>query len=186
MAHIQQSPTCTRVQITLVYIRYVSNTNSLSVFFKLALWKRFSHRVCCVQIRMYLVNPSVSIPNVVSRHMELSENVLGCRVSSWLLRVSNGTRVVAEDSHGVSAARKDAKLDHELLQPQCSFDASQAAIYSDSIVDWATTDCLTLLQLIAPPFNMKTYPVWDFESSRSEPRLGSTQPFTVSSSSTPP
>ena len=66
---------------------------------------------------MYLVNPSASIPDVVSRHMELSENVLGCRVSSWLLHVSNGTRVVAEDTHGVSAAGKDTKLDHKLLQP---------------------------------------------------------------------
>src|ERR1041385_778340 len=54
-----------------------------------------------------------------------------------------------------------------------SCDASQAAIYSDSIVDWATTDCLPLLQLIAPLFNKKTYPVWDFESSRSVPRLAS-------------
>src|SRR3954471_17587270 len=117
MAHIQQSPTCTRVNITLVYIRYVSNTDSLAVFLKLALWKRFSHRVCCVQIRMYFVNPSVSIPDVIPRHMELPKYVLGCRVSSWLLRVSNGTRVVAEDSHEVSAPGKDAKLDHELLQP---------------------------------------------------------------------
>src|SRR3954469_25600780 len=93
-------------------------TPIVSVFFKLSLWKRFSHRVCCVQIRMYLVNPSVSISDVVSCHMEFSDNVLGCRVSSWLLRVSNGTCVVAEDSHGVSAAGKDVKLDHELLQPQ--------------------------------------------------------------------
>src|ERR1041384_8073863 len=54
-----------------------------------------------------------------------------------------------------------------------SFDASKAAIYSDSVVDWATTECLPPLQLIAPPFNMKTYPVWDFESSRSELRLAS-------------
>ena len=67
---------------------------------------------------MYLGNPSVSIPNVVSRHMELSEDVLGYRVSSWFLRVSNGTRVVGEDSHGVGAAGKDTKLDHELLRPQ--------------------------------------------------------------------
>src|SRR3954466_8709307 len=104
MAHIQQSPTCTRVQITLVYIRYVSNTYSLSVFFKLALWKRFSHWVCCVQIRMYLVNPSMTIPDVVPHHMETSENMLGCRVGSWFPHVSNGTRVVAENANGVSAA----------------------------------------------------------------------------------
>src|SRR4051794_26206261 len=45
------------------------------------------------------------------------------------------------------------------LFSQCaSFDASQAAIYSDSIVDWATTDCLPLLQLITPPFNINTTP----------------------------
>ena len=68
---------------------------------------------------MYFVNPSVTIPDVIPRHMELSKYVLVCRVSSWFLRVSNGTRVVAEDSHGVSAVGKDAKFDHELLQPQC-------------------------------------------------------------------
>src|SRR3954465_11152598 len=123
---------------------------------------------------MYVVDPSVSIPDVVSRHMELSENVLGCRVSSWLLRVSNGTRVVAGDSHGAVQLGKTPSSITNFFIHSGSFDASQAAIYSDSIVDWATTDCLPLLQLIAPPFNMKTYPVWDFESSRSKSRLAST------------
>ena len=66
---------------------------------------------------MYLVNPTMAIPDVVSRHMELSENMLGCRVSSWFPRVSNGTCVVAEDGRGVNAAGKDTKLDPELLQP---------------------------------------------------------------------
>src|SRR3954462_13075901 len=103
LGHISNSlPLAPRVQITLVYIRHVSNTYSLSVFFKLALWKRFSHWVCCVQICMYLVNPNMTIPDVVLRHTELSENVLGCRVSSWFPHVSNGARVVAEDSHRVS------------------------------------------------------------------------------------
>src|SRR4051812_38426033 len=64
-----------------------------------------------------LVNPSMTILDVVLPQMELSENVLGCRVSSWFPRVSNGTHVVAEDSNGVNAAGKDTKIDHELLQP---------------------------------------------------------------------
>ena len=88
-AHIQQSPTCTRVQITLVYIRYVSNTNSLSVLLKSALWKRFSQRVYSVQIRMYFANPSMTILDVVPRHMETSENMLGCRMSPWFPCISS-------------------------------------------------------------------------------------------------
>ena len=125
------------------------------MFFKLHLWKRVSHWVCCVQIRMYLVNPSVSIPDVVSRHMELSENVLGCRVSSWLLRVSNGTCCCRRFPRGSVQLGKTPSSITNFFIHNASFDASQAAIYSDSIVDWATTDCLPLLQLIAPPFNMK-------------------------------
>ncbi|MFS7898947.1 hypothetical protein Hanom_Chr00s036088g01772331 [Helianthus anomalus] len=37
-----------------------------------------------------------------------------------------------------------------------SLAASEAAIYSDSVVDWATTLCLELFQVIAPPFKVKT------------------------------
>ena len=47
------------------------------------------------------------------------------------------------------------------------FAASEAAMYSASHVDPATTLCLQLHQLTAPPFNIYTYPVCDLESSRS-------------------
>ena len=55
-----------------------------------------------------------------------------------------------------------------------SFAASEVAMYSASHVDLATTLCLELLQLTAPPFNVNTYPVCDFESSGSVSKLAST------------
>ena len=45
--------------------------------------------------------------------------------------------------------------------------ASEAAMYSASHVDPATTLCLQLHQLTAPPFKIYMYPVCDLESSRS-------------------
>src|SRR3954470_13877950 len=47
-----------------------------------------------------------------------------------------------------------------------SFAASEAAMYSASHVDPATTLCLELHQLTAPPFNVNTYPVCDSEFSQ--------------------
>ena len=52
-----------------------------------------------------------------------------------------------------------------------SFAASEAAMYSASHVDPATTLCLELHQLTAPPFNVNTYPVCDLESSGSVSKL---------------
>src|SRR3954470_4152326 len=52
--------------------------------------------------------------------------------------------------------------------------ASEAAMYPASHVDPATTLCLQLHQLTAPPFKIYTYPVCDLESSRSVPKLAST------------
>ena len=52
--------------------------------------------------------------------------------------------------------------------------ASEAAMYSASHVDPATTLCLQLHQLTAPPFKIYTYPVCDLESSRSVSKLAST------------
>src|SRR3954462_5808630 len=55
-----------------------------------------------------------------------------------------------------------------------SFAASEAAMYSASHVDPATTLCLELHQLTASPFNINTYPVCDLESSSSVSKLAST------------
>ena len=55
-----------------------------------------------------------------------------------------------------------------------SFAASKAAMYSASHVDPATTLCIELHQLTAPPFNKNTYLVCDLESSGSVSKLAST------------
>src|SRR6266536_912782 len=55
-----------------------------------------------------------------------------------------------------------------------SFAASEAAMYSASHVDPATTLCLELHELTAQPFNLNKYPVCDLESSRSVSKLAST------------
>src|SRR3989337_3065964 len=49
--------------------------------------------------------------------------------------------------------------------PSCA--ASKAAMYSASHVGPATTLCLELHQLTAPPFRINMYPVCDLESSGS-------------------
>src|SRR3989337_691968 len=66
-----------------------------------------------------------------------------------------------------------------------SFAASEAAMYSVSHVDPATTLCLELHQLTAPPFNINTYPVCDLESSGLVSKLASTYPFMTSTLSPP-
>src|SRR5215216_6436379 len=55
-----------------------------------------------------------------------------------------------------------------------SLAASEAAMYSASHVDPATTLCLELHQLTAPPFNKNMYLVCDLESSGSVSKLAST------------
>ena len=51
---------------------------------------------------------------------------------------------------------------------------NEAAMYSASHVESATTLCLELHQLTAPPLRINTYPVCDLESSGSVSKLAST------------
>ena len=82
----------------------------------LGLRKRFSQRVCSIQIRMYFANLDVTILDVVPRHMETSENVLGCRVSPWFPCISNGACIIAINANRVITAWEYSKFNHELLQ----------------------------------------------------------------------
>src|SRR3954470_12094814 len=66
-----------------------------------------------------------------------------------------------------------------------SCEASEAAMYSDSVEDLATTLCFALLQLTAAPFKINTYPDCYLESSGSVFQLASVQPLTTSCSSPP-
>ena len=54
-----------------------------------------------------------------------------------------------------------------------SLAASEAAIYSASVVESATVSYLELLQLTAPPFKQNTYPNCDRKSSLSVWKLAS-------------
>src|SRR4051812_18133391 len=54
-----------------------------------------------------------------------------------------------------------------------SCEASEAAMYSDSVEDLATTLCFALLQLTAATFKINTYPDCDLESSGSVFQLAS-------------
>jgi hypothetical protein len=52
-------------------------------------------------------------------------------------------------------------------------EASEAAMHSDAVEDFATTLCFALLQLTAAPFKIKVYPDCDLESSGSVFQLAS-------------
>src|SRR6266496_1603204 len=112
-------------------------------------WKRLSQRVCDIQIRMYLANLysfAKAIAPVLSQKIFIGPDALGMTPRSDM---------------------------NSFIQTP-SFAASEAATYSASHVDPATTLCLELHQLTAPPFNKNTYPVCDLESSRSMSKLAST------------
>src|SRR6187401_2141722 len=89
-------------------------------------------------------------------------------------------RVIGPDALGITPR---SVMNSFIRTPSCA--ASEAAMYSASHVDAATTLCLQLHQLTAPPFKIYTYLVCDLESSISVSKLASTQPFTMSSSSPP-
>ena len=79
--------------------------------------KRLRQGICHIQIRMHFGNLHTASLYVLSYHMEASENVFGGEVRPWLLGVSNGTRIVAEEDHGVLRAWEHSKFDDELPQP---------------------------------------------------------------------
>src|SRR3954468_19475222 len=54
-----------------------------------------------------------------------------------------------------------------------SFVASEAVMYSASVVESATVFCLELFQLTAPPLSVKTYPDSDLKSFGSVMKLES-------------
>ena len=56
----------------------------------------------------------------------------------------------------------------KFLIQTASFAASDAAIYSASVVESAVVSYLELFQLTAPPFKVNMYPDMDFELSISD------------------
>src|SRR3954465_9906478 len=136
-------------------------------------WKRLSQGVCYIQIRMYLANLYVSHLDQVPDGIEASLDVLCSLVMDSFAKaispVLSQKIFIGPDALGMTP-RSDM---NSFIQTP-SFAASEAAMYSASHVDPATTLCLELHQLTAPPFNVNTYPVCDLESSGSVSKLAST------------
>src|SRR3989337_1244169 len=97
-AYFQQSPTCTRVN-NLVLHGNESNTHRVLVLIMFCSWKRFSQRICNIQIRMYFTHIYVSILNVMTNGVEAALDVLGLLVKHGLLGNGNSSSVVTEESH---------------------------------------------------------------------------------------
>ena len=123
---------------------------------------------------MYLANLYVSLLDLIVDGIEASLDVLGSLVKSGFLRQGNCTSIVIKIFIGPDALGMTPRSDMNSFIQNPSFAASEAAMYSASHVDPATTLCLELHQLTAPPFNKNTYPVCDLESTGSVSKLAST------------
>ena len=124
--------------------------------------------VCTLQISMS--------PFWTLSRMELKRRLI-CLVFLWNLGsfaraiapVLSQKRVIGPDALGITPR---SVMNSFIQTASCA--AFEAAMYSASHVDPATTLCLQLHQLTAPPFKIYTYPVCDLESSRSVSKLAST------------
>ena len=172
-AYFLQSPTCTRV-------------NNLD-YTVMILTPMVSWCWSCFARGRGLVNGSTTFssicplqscmsPSLTWSRMEL-KHLLMCLVLLWNLDsfakaiapVLSQKIFIGPDALGITA-RSDM---NSFIQTP-SFTASEAAMYSASHVDPATTLYLELHQLTAPPFNINTYPVCDLESSGSVSKQAST------------
>src|SRR6266516_3488687 len=109
-------------------------------------WKRLSQRVCNIQIRMYLANLYVSVPDLFADGVEASLDVFGSFVkldsfAKEIAPVLSKKIFIGPDVLGITP-RSD--MNSFIHTP--SFAASEAAMYSTSHVDPATTLCLELHQ----------------------------------------
>src|SRR3954470_23745095 len=120
---------------------------------------------------MYLANLYVSLLDLIADGIEASLDVLGSLMKSGfpIAPVLSQKIFIGPDALGMTP-RSDM---NSFIQTP-SFAAFEATMYSASHVDPATTLCLELHQLTAPPFNINTYLVCDLESSVSVSKLAST------------
>ncbi|KAL0291900.1 UNVERIFIED_CONTAM: hypothetical protein Sradi_7009300 [Sesamum radiatum] len=82
--------------------------------------------------------------------------------------------IITEDNYGLSNARYHTQLlDVVFFILTASFAASEAAMYSASLVESAMVSCLELFQATTPPLSLNTKPDWDLASSSSDWKLAS-------------
>src|SRR3989337_196147 len=172
-SYFLQSPTCTRVNNLDYIVMTLTPMESwyLSCFARgrgLVNGSATFRSICILQISMS--------PSLTCSRMEL-KRLLMCLV--LLRNLDSFAKAIAQvlsqkiftgpDALGIPP-RSD--MNSFIQTPSCA--TSEAAMYSSSHVDPTTTLCLELHQLIAPPFNINTYPVCDLESSGSVSKLAST------------
>ena len=112
-------------------------------------WERLSQRVCNIQIHMYLANLYFSFRHLMTDQIEAS---LVCLVLLWNL--DSFAKAIApvllqKIFIGPDALGITPRSDMNSFIQTPSFDAFEAAMYSASHVDPATTLCLELHQLTA-------------------------------------
>ena len=123
---------------------------------------------------MYLANLYVSLLDLIADGIEASLDVFGSLVKPGFLHQGYYSRVLQKIFVGPDALGMTPRSDMKSFMQTPSFGAFEAAMYSSSRVDPATTLCLELHQLTTPPFNKNTYLVCDLESSGSVSKLAST------------
>src|SRR3954469_11230821 len=121
--------------------------------------ERFSQRICYIQVRMHFTNIYVSILNIFTNGVEATLDVPGLLVKPGLLGKCNSSSVVTESLIGPDALGMTPRSVMNSFTQIASCAASEAAMYSASHVAPATTLCLPLPHLTAPPFKIYTYPV---------------------------
>ena len=107
---------------------------------------------------MYFAYLDLTLIDELSNEMKSPHNMFALLVIHWLLSLRNGSTVVSVEIQRARGIREHTKLNKELLIQTPSFAASEAAMYSASIVESATVSCLELFQLTAPPFTLNTKP----------------------------
>src|SRR3954463_2090471 len=106
--------------------------------------ERFSQRICYIQVRMHFTNIYVSILNIFTNGVEATLDVPGLLVKPGLLGKCNSSSVVTEEFDWPRRIGYDSEVGDELLHPNCFMCCLEAAMYSASHVDPATTLCLQL------------------------------------------
>ena len=82
-------------------------------------WKRFSQRICDIQIRMHVTNIYVSILNIFTNGVEATLDMPGLPVKPGFLRKGNSSSVVTEESHRAQRIGNNSLVGNELLHPDC-------------------------------------------------------------------
>ena len=106
--------------------------------------KRFSQRICDIQVCMHFTNIYVSILNIFTNGVEATLDVPGLLVKPGLLGKGNSPVLSQKSLIGPDALGMTPRSVMNSFTQIASCAASEAAMYSASHVDPATTLCLQL------------------------------------------